>query len=85
MLPQSWIQRENWEFETHRCAFIRDLHALHPRPRRRTVIYATRDPADALEVANRIAVLRRDRIVQCGTPSEIKSAPVSRFVARLFQ
>ena len=46
-----------------RRAFIRDLHALHPRPRRRTVIYATRDPADALEVANRIAVLRRGRCV----------------------
>ncbi len=65
-----------------RCAFILDLH---PMPRRRTVIYATRDAADALEVANRIAVLRRGRIVQCGTPSEIRRAPASRFVARLFQ
>ena len=68
-----------------RRAFIRDLHALHPRPRRRTVIYATRDPADALEFSNRIAVLRRGRIVQCGTPSEVRRAPASRFVARLFQ
>ena len=68
-----------------RCAFILALHALHPMPRRRTVIYATRDAADALEVANRIAVLRRGRIVQCGTPSEIRRAPASRFVARLFQ
>ena len=67
-----------------RCTFIRDLHALHPMPRRRTVIYATRDPADALEVANRIAVLRRGRIVQCGTASEIRSAPANRFVGRLF-
>jgi hypothetical protein len=55
-----------------RRAFVLDLHALHPMPRRRTVIYTTRDPADALEVANRIAVLRRGRIVQCGTPSEIR-------------
>ena len=68
-----------------RSAFIRDLHALHPRPKRRTVIYATRDAADALEVENRIAVLRRGRIVQCGTPSEIRRAPSSAFVARLFQ
>ena len=68
-----------------RRAFILDLHALHPRPRRRTVIYATRDPADALEIANRIAVLRRGRIVQCGTPSEIRRAPAGGFVARLFQ
>ena len=68
-----------------RCTFIRELHALHPRPRRRALIYATRDPADALEVADRIAVLRRGRIVQCGTPSELRRVPASRFVARLFQ
>ena len=68
-----------------RCAFVRDLHALHPRPRCRTVIYATRAAADALEVAVWIAILRRGRIVQCGTPSEIRCAPASRFVARLFQ
>ena len=68
-----------------RCAFIRELHALHPRPRRRALIYATRDPADALEVADRIAVLRRGGIVQCGTPSELRRARASRFVARLFQ
>ncbi len=68
-----------------RRAFIVDLHALHPRPRRRTVIYATRDPADALAVADRIAVLRRGRVVQCGSPSELRGAPASRFVARLFE
>ena len=45
------------------------------------VIYATRDPADVLEVADRIAVLWRGRIVQCGTPSEIRAASASRFVA----
>ena len=38
-----------------------------------------RDPADALEVADRITVLRRGRIVQCGTPSEIFGVPASRF------
>lgn len=68
-----------------RRAFIRNLHALHPRPRRRTVIYATCDPADALEVADRIAVLRRGRIMQYGTPSEVRRTPASRFVARLFR
>ena len=68
-----------------RLTFLRDLHALHPRPRRRTVIYATRDPADALQVADRVAVLRRGRIVQCGTPSELRRQPASRFVARLFR
>ena len=66
-------------------ALIRDLHVLHPRPHRRSVICATSNPADALEVSNRIAVFRRGRIVQCGTPSEVPRAPASRFVARLFQ
>ena len=64
-----------------RRAFIRDLHALHPRPQHRTVIYATRDPADALEIADRIAVLWRGRIVQCGTSSEIRRAPVRRVLS----
>ena len=85
LLVDDLSTKQRFSDAADRCAFIRDLHALHPRPRRRTVIYATRDPADALEVANRIAVLRRGRIVQCGTPSEIRRAPVSRFVARLFQ
>ena len=68
-----------------RRAFILDLHGLHPKPGRRTVVYATRDAADALAVADRIAILRRGRIVQCGTPSEIRCAPASRLVARLFR
>ena len=37
----------------------------HPNPRRRAIIYATRDPADAREVADRIAVLHRGRVEQC--------------------
>lgn len=68
-----------------RRAFIRDLHALHPNPRRRAIIYATRDPADALEVADRIAVLRRGRVEQCGTPSELCRAPASSYVAQLLR
>ena len=68
-----------------RRAFIRALQALHPMPRRRTVIYATRGPVDALEIANRIAVLQRGQIVQCGTPSEIRRTPANSFVARLFR
>lgn len=54
-----------------RCAFIHELHALHPRPRRRALIYGTRDPVDALEVTDGIGVLRQGRIVRDaarGTP-----------------
>ena len=57
----------------------------NPNPRRRAVIYATRDPADAREVADRIAVLRRGRVEQCGTPSELTSAPASSYVAQLLR
>ncbi len=70
---------------TTRRAFIRRLHALHPRPSCRAVIYATRDPADALAVAHRIAVLQGGRIVQCATPSEVRRTPVNTFVERLFR
>ena len=85
LLVDDLSTKPRFRYAADRRAFILALHALHPMPRRRTVIYATRDPADALEVANRIAVLRRGRIVQCGTPSAIRRAPASRFVARLFQ
>ena len=68
-----------------RRAFIRDLHALHPMPQRRAVIYATRDPVDALEVANRIAVLQSSQIVQHGTPSEVRRTPANSFVARILR
>ncbi len=65
-----------------RRAFIRDLHALHPRPRRRSLVYATRDVADAMAVSDRIAVLQRGRIVQCGTAAELRDSPASATVAR---
>ena len=65
-----------------RRAFIHDLHALRKMPQHRAVIYATRDVRDALAVADRIAVLQDGRIVQCGTPAEIKRAPANEFVAR---
>ncbi len=84
LLVDDLSTRPRFSHAAERCAFIRDLHAMHPRPRRRTVIYATRDPEDALDVADRVAVLRRGRIVQCGTPSEIRRTPASRFVARFF-
>ena len=68
-----------------RRAFIQNLHALHPNPRRRALIYATREPGDALEVADRIAVLRRGRVEQCGTPSELRRVPAGSYVAQLLR
>jgi len=46
-----------------------------------TMIYVTHDQAEALSMADRIAVMRDGRIEQVGTPPEIYGRPASRFVA----
>jgi iron(III) transport system ATP-binding protein len=47
----------------------------------RTMIYVTHDQAEALSMADRIAVMRRGRVVQAGTPHELYTRPESAFVA----
>src|SRR3970040_2106850 len=46
---------------------IRDIHPKIGR----TMIYVTPDQAEALSMADRIAVMRRGRVVQAGTPHEL--------------
>ena len=46
-----------------------------------TSVYVTHDQAEAMTLADRIAVMDRGRIVQLGTPREIYDEPVARFVA----
>jgi spermidine/putrescine transport system ATP-binding protein len=46
-----------------------------------TFVYVTHDQEEAMAMSDRIAVLRLGRIEQIGTPEEIYSRPVSRFVA----
>ena len=46
-----------------------------------TSVYVTHDQAEAMTLADRIAVMDRGRIAQLGTPREIYDAPVARFVA----
>ncbi len=46
-------------------------------------VYSTHDAAEALAVADRVALLRDGRIVQEGTPSEIYERPVDLWAARL--
>ncbi|WP_207802746.1 ABC transporter ATP-binding protein [Roseicella frigidaeris] len=46
-----------------------------------TAILVTHDQDEAMSVADRIAVMRRGRIEQLGTPVEIYDAPQSLFVA----
>ena len=56
---------------------IKEIH----RKDRRTMIYVTHDQAEALSMADRIAVMRRGRIVQVGTPRQLYTRPESAFVA----
>jgi len=46
-----------------------------------TAIYVTHDQSEAMELGDRIVVMRKGAIVQIGTPREIYFAPNSRFVA----
>jgi iron(III) transport system ATP-binding protein len=46
-----------------------------------TALFVTHDQAEALSVADRVAVMREGRIEQVGTPEEIYSRPGSRWVA----
>ena len=59
-------------------AQIKDIHLKIGR----TMIYVTHDQAEALSMADRIAVMRRGRLVQVGTPHELYTRPESAFVAQ---
>jgi iron(III) transport system ATP-binding protein len=59
-------------------AQIKDIHVKIGR----TMIYVTHDQAEALSMADRIAVMRRGRLVQVGTPHELYTRPESAFVAQ---
>jgi iron(III) transport system ATP-binding protein len=47
-------------------------------------ILVTHDPEEALFMADRIALMRRGRVIQVGQPDELYCRPVSPFVARFF-
>ncbi|QPF83038.1 ABC transporter ATP-binding protein [Bradyrhizobium genosp. L] len=46
-----------------------------------TTIYVTHDQAEAMELGDRIVVMRKGAIAQIGTPREVYFAPRDRFVA----
>ncbi|GHE08345.1 ABC transporter ATP-binding protein [Klenkia taihuensis] len=46
-----------------------------------SALFVTHDQVEAMELAHRIAVLDRGRVVQFGTPQEIYRRPATRYVA----
>jgi multiple sugar transport system ATP-binding protein len=54
-----------------------DLH----RRLRTTLVHVTHDQAEALLMGDRIAIIDRGRLLQCGTPRAIYDYPADRFVA----
>lgn len=46
-----------------------------------TTVYVTHDQSEALSLSNRIAVLHRGEIQQCGEPREVYGKPANVFVA----
>ncbi len=57
-----------------------ELKRLH-RELKTTVVYVTHDQAEAMGLSERIAVLHRGEIQQCGSPLQIYSRPRNTFVA----
>jgi iron(III) transport system ATP-binding protein len=49
-----------------------------------TVLLVTHDPAEALDIADRIAVMEAGRIVQFGTPHELHHGPATAAVGAIF-
>lgn len=47
-----------------------------------TTLYVTHDQEEALALSDRVAIMRRGRIEQIGTPAEIYHRPATRFVAQ---
>lgn len=63
-----------------RLRLRRDLRRIH-RELGYTAVYVTHDHAEALALADRIAVMKAGRLEQVGTPSEIFLSPRTRYVA----
>ena len=54
------------------------------RDMRTTTIIVTHDPDEAVSVGDRIALLRRGRLLQCGSPEDLYAHPTSTFAAQFF-
>ncbi len=60
-----------------------DELAEHRRRTGAAAVYATHDTAEALALADRVALMRAGRLIQQGTPAELYERPVDRWAAEL--
>lgn len=64
----------------NRAKLQQELKALHTRLNK-TILLVTHDIDEAFLLADRILLLKEGRIVQAGTPDELRQQPLERFVA----
>jgi sulfate transport system ATP-binding protein len=55
------------------------LHEIHTRTKV-TTIFVTHDQAEAMEIADRVAIMNKGRIEQVGSPREVTERPKTEFV-----
>jgi ABC-type sugar transport system ATPase subunit len=71
----------------HLDAQVRDVFLAELAARRRELgaaaIYATHDAAEALGLADRVALLIDGRVIQVGTPQQVYTQPINAAAARL--
>lgn len=58
-----------------------EIKRLHARLRKATMVYVTHDQIEAMTLADRIVVLKEQKVQQIGSPSEIYRRPANLFVA----
>ncbi|MFE0137086.1 ABC transporter ATP-binding protein [Streptomyces sp. NPDC059037] len=64
-----------------RSGMLAELARLHRELPDVSILYVTHDQVEALTLADRIAVMDRARLQDCGTPQELYRAPRSEFTA----
>ncbi len=64
-----------------RIGMREELAALHRRLPATTIIYVTHDQEEAMQLADRVAVLHEGRLVEAGSPRELYERPRRRFTA----
>ncbi|MGW1213557.1 ABC transporter ATP-binding protein [Streptomyces sp. NPDC002499] len=64
-----------------RSGMLAELARLHRELPDVSILYVTHDQVEALTLADRIAVMDRARLQECGTPRDLYRAPKSEFTA----